>query len=73
MSNPAYSDLCTLTLLCRDGDGSPGVADVASHNLTKSADLEWEGDFLPVDPDLESVVVDVGYLLMRCSYGRRSM
>jgi isopenicillin N synthase-like dioxygenase len=67
---PAHSDLGTLTLLFQDDVGGLEVADLSSANAENSAEFEKDGTFKPVKPLPGTVVVNVGYLLMRWSNGR---
>ncbi|KAG9227981.1 thymine dioxygenase [Amylocarpus encephaloides] len=67
---PAHSDLGTLTLLFQDDIGGLEVADLASANAENSAEFEKHGSFKPVKPLPGTVIVNVGYLLMRWSNGR---
>jgi isopenicillin N synthase-like dioxygenase len=67
---PAHSDFGTLTLLFQDDVGGLEIADLSSANTEKSAEFEKHGSFKPVKPVLGTVVVNVGYLLMRWSNGR---
>lgn len=67
---PAHSDFGTLTLLFQDDIGGLEIADLGSANTEKSAEFEKNGSFRPVKPVPGTVVVNVGYLLMRWSNGR---
>ncbi len=67
---PAHSDFGTLTLLFQDDIGGLEIADLGSANTEKSAEFEKNGSFSPVKPVPGTVVVNVGYLLMRWSNGR---
>jgi isopenicillin N synthase-like dioxygenase len=67
---PAHSDFGTLTLLFQDDIGGLEIADLSSANTEKSAEFEKYGSFKPVKPVPGTVVVNVGYLLMRWSNGR---
>ena len=67
---PAHSDLGTLTLLFQDDTGGLEIADLRSANTEKSAEFEKNGFFRPVKPVPGTVVINVGYLLMRWSNGR---
>lgn len=68
--NPAHSDFGTLTLLFQDDVGGLEIADMTSPNIETSAELERSGTFKHVDPVPGTIVVNVGYLLMRWSNGR---
>jgi isopenicillin N synthase-like dioxygenase len=67
---PAHSDLGTLTLLFQDDIGGLEIADLGSANTENSAEFEKNGSFNPVRPLPGTVIVNVGYLLMRWSNGR---
>jgi hypothetical protein len=67
---PAHSDFGTLTLLFQDDVGGLEIADLGSANTEKSAEFEKHGSFTPVKPVPGTVVVNIGYLLMRWSNGR---
>ncbi|MCJ1245559.1 hypothetical protein MMC30_002763 [Trapelia coarctata] len=67
---PAHSDFGTLTLLFQDNVGGLEIADLRSMNTDTSAGFEKNGRFRPVEPKPGTVVVNVGYLLMRWSNGR---
>jgi hypothetical protein len=67
---PAHSDFGTLTLLFQDDVGGLEIADLGSANTEKSAEFEKYGSFTPVKPVPGTVVVNIGYLLMRWSNGR---
>jgi isopenicillin N synthase-like dioxygenase len=67
---PAHSDFGTLTLLFQDNVGGLEIADLGSANTEKSAEFEKLGSFTPVQPVPGTVVVNIGYLLMRWSNGR---
>jgi isopenicillin N synthase-like dioxygenase len=67
---PAHSDFGTLTLLFQDDVGGLEIADLGSANAEKSAEFEKHGSFTPVKPVPGTVVVNIGYLLMRWSNGR---
>ena len=63
--NPAYSDFGTLTLLFQKNVGGLGIADMSSTDKTSSSAVEKSGQFVHVDPNTASILVNVGYLLMR--------
>jgi isopenicillin N synthase-like dioxygenase len=67
---PAHSDIGTLTLLFQDSIGGLEIADLGSANTLNSAEFEKQGKFRPVKPISDTVIVNVGYLLMRWSNGR---
>jgi isopenicillin N synthase-like dioxygenase len=67
---PAHSDFGTLTLLFQDDVGGLEIADLGSADTEKSAEFEKHGSFTPVKPVPGTVVVNIGYLLMRWSNGR---
>jgi isopenicillin N synthase-like dioxygenase len=68
--NPAHSDLGTLTLLFQCDVGGLQVADMSSTDKTRSTAVNESAKFLDVEPNPESVLVNVGYLLMRWTNGR---
>jgi len=63
--NPAHSDFGTLTLFFQDAIGGLGMANTCSTSSEISAKLERNGRFIPIDPKSRTVLVNVGYLLMR--------
>ncbi len=67
---PAHSDFGTLTLLFQDDVGGLEIANLGSANTEKSVEFEKHGSFTPVKPVPGTVVVNIGYLLMRWSNGR---
>ena len=67
---PAHSDIGTLTLLFQDSIGGLEIADLGSASTEKSAEFEKHGKFRHVKPIPDTVIVNVGYLLMRWSNGR---
>lgn len=67
---PAHSDFGTLTLLFQDDVGGLEIAEPGSASTETSAGFEKEGRFRKVKPMPGTVVVNVGYLLMRWSNGR---
>jgi isopenicillin N synthase-like dioxygenase len=67
---PAHSDTSTLTLLFQDNIGGLEIADLESASTEKSAEFELQGKFKQVKPIANTVIVNVGYLLMRWSNGR---
>lgn len=67
---PAHSDFGTLTLLFQDDIGGLEIADLGSAKTVKSVEFEKDGSFIPVKPVPGTVIVNVGYLLMRWSNGR---
>lgn len=67
---PAHSDFGTLTLLFQDNIGGLEIAEPGSANTETSAGFEKDGRFRKVEPTPGTVVVNVGYLLMRWSNGR---
>jgi isopenicillin N synthase-like dioxygenase len=67
---PAHSDPGTLTLLFQDDVGGLEIAELGSATTDTSAGFEKSGRFRHVEPKPGTVVVNVGYLLMRLSNGR---
>ena len=67
---PAHSDFGTLTLLFQDDVGGLEIAEPDSANTETSVGFEKNGKFRRVEPKPGTVVVNVGYLLMRWSNGR---
>lgn len=67
---PAHSDFGTLTLLFQDDVGGLEIAEPGSANTETSVGFEKNGRFRRVEPKPGTVVVNVGYLLMRWSNGR---
>ncbi|CAD6588648.1 MAG: hypothetical protein ASARMPRED_003677 [Alectoria sarmentosa] len=67
---PAHSDFGSLTLLFQDNIGGLEIAEPGSASTDTSAGFEKEGRFQKVEPKSGTVVVNVGYLLMRWSNGR---
>ena len=67
---PAHSDFNTLTLLFQDSVGGLEIADPGSAPTSTSTGFEQNGRFQKVTPTPGTVVVNVGYLLMRWSNGR---
>ena len=67
---PAHSDFGTLTLLFQDNVGGLEIADLTSADTETSAGFKKHGRFRRVEPRPGTVVVNVGYLLMRWSNGR---
>jgi isopenicillin N synthase-like dioxygenase len=63
--NPAHSDLSTFTLLFQRDVGGLQVADMSSTNATSSAAVNESASFLDVEPNSTTILVNVGYLLMR--------
>ena len=68
--NPAHSDFGTLTLLFQDEVGGLEVADMSSTSNAASATVERSGRFIHADPEVGTIMVNVGYLLMRWTNGR---
>lgn len=68
--NPAHSDFGILTLLFHDAVGSLEIADTSSTNSEISASVERSGEFIHINPKPGTVLVNVGYLLMRWSNRR---
>ena len=68
--NPAHSDFGTLTLLFQDEVGGLEIADMSSTSSETSAGVEKDGTFIHVDPKPGTIIVNIGYLLMRWSNGR---
>ena len=66
----AHSDFGTLTLLFQDNVGGLEIAEPNSTRTASSAEAERVGRFRHVEPIAGTVVVNVGYLLMRWSNGR---
>jgi isopenicillin N synthase-like dioxygenase len=67
---PAHSDLGTLTLLFQYGVGGLQVADMNSTDKISSAAVNKSAKFLDIEPDHETILVNIGYLLMRWTNGR---
>jgi isopenicillin N synthase-like dioxygenase len=67
---PAHSDFGSLTLLFQDNTGGLEIADMSSTTKETSAGVERTARFLHIDPIPGTIVVNVGYLLMRWSNGR---
>jgi len=67
---PAHSDCGTLTLLFQDEVGGLEIADARTAQTDRSEELDRTGDFLFITPHPGTIVVNVGYLLMRWSNGR---
>jgi isopenicillin N synthase-like dioxygenase len=67
---PSHSDIGTLTLLFQDSIGGLEIADLGSASTLNSAEFEKHGKFRHVKPISDTVIVNVGYLLMRWSNGR---
>jgi isopenicillin N synthase-like dioxygenase len=63
--NPAHSDFGTLTLLFQHKVGGLEVADMSSTEKLSSTAVEKSAKFIPVEPNPETILVNVGYLLMR--------
>jgi isopenicillin N synthase-like dioxygenase len=68
--NPAHSDFGILTLLFQDEVGGLEIADTSSTSSEISARVERSGRFVHIDPKPGTVIINVGYLLMRWSNGR---
>jgi isopenicillin N synthase-like dioxygenase len=68
--SPAHSDFGTLTLLFQHDFGGLQVADMSSTDKTSSSAVDKSATFLNVEPDPETILVIVGYLLMRWTNGR---
>ncbi|KAF1813539.1 flavonol synthase/flavanone 3-hydroxylase [Eremomyces bilateralis CBS 781.70] len=68
--SPAHSDFGTLTLLFQRDVGGLQVADMSSTDKLSSAAVERTGTFLDVEPNPETILINVGYLLMRWTNGR---
>ena len=68
--NPAHSDFGTLTLLFQDEVGGLEIADMSSTSSETSVGAEKDGKFIQVDPKPGTIIVNIGYLLMRWSNGR---
>ncbi|KAL9618104.1 MAG: hypothetical protein Q9160_007174 [Pyrenula sp. 1 TL-2023] len=67
---PAHSDFGILTLLFQDHIGGLEIADMSSTSETASAAVEKSARFMHIDPQPGTVIVNVGYLLMRWTNGR---
>lgn len=67
---PAHSDFGTLTLLFQDHIGGLEIADMSSTSKTSSASVEESAKFVHIDPQPGTIVINVGYLLMRWTNGR---
>ncbi|PVH90946.1 Clavaminate synthase-like protein [Periconia macrospinosa] len=68
--NPAHSDFGTLTLLFQRNVGGLEIADMSSTDKSSSTGVEKSGKFIYVGPKPGSILVNVGYLLMRWTNGR---
>ena len=68
--NPPHSDFGTLTLLFQDKVGGLEIADPNSTSSSASATVERNGRFIHIDPEPGTIVVNVGYLLMKWTNGR---
>jgi isopenicillin N synthase-like dioxygenase len=68
--NPAHSDFGTLTLLFQRDVGGLQVADMSSTDKTNSTAVNESAKFLDVELNPETILVNVGYLLMRWTNGR---
>jgi isopenicillin N synthase-like dioxygenase len=67
---PAHSDFGTLTLLFQQDVGGLEIADMSSTDKTKTTDVEKSGQFIYADPKPGTILINVGYLLMRWTNGR---
>lgn len=70
MRSPAHSDFGTLTLLFQQEVGGLEVADMSSTEKLTSAAVEKSATFIPVEPNPDTILVNVGYLLMRWTNAR---
>lgn len=68
--SPAHSDFGTLTLLFQDEIGGLEIADESSTSNGTSATVDKSGKFIHIDPNPDTIIVNVGYLLMKWSNGR---
>jgi len=68
--NPVHSDFGTLTLLFQQKVDGLEVADMSSTEELSSAAVEKSATFIPVEPNPEMILVNVGYLLMRWTNAR---
>ena len=68
--SPAHSDFGTLTLLFQRDVGGLQVADMSSTDKISSTAVNKSAKFLDADPNPETILVNVGYLLMRWTNGR---
>jgi isopenicillin N synthase-like dioxygenase len=68
--NPAHSDLGTLTFLFQRDIGGLEIADMSSTDETTTAAVEKNARFVGIDPKPGTIVVNIGYLLMRWTNGR---
>lgn len=59
-----------MTLLFQDEIGGLEIADMSSTKSETSTKVEKDGKFIHVDPEPRTIIVNVGYLLMRWSNGR---
>lgn len=67
---PSHSDFGTLTLLFQRNVGGLQVADMSSTDKFSSSAVNESAKFLDVEPNPETILVNVGYLLMRWTNGR---
>lgn len=67
---PAHSDFGTVTLLFQDEVGGLEIADPRLGNPETSAEAEKRGTFQQVPPRHGTVLINVGYLLMRWTNGQ---
>ena len=68
--NSAHSDSGTLTLLLQHDVGGPKIADMSSTDTITTTAVEKDANFIAIDPKPGTIVVIVGYLLMRWTNGR---
>jgi isopenicillin N synthase-like dioxygenase len=68
--NAAHSDLGTLTLLFQHNVGGLEIADMSSTDKITTTAVEKDANFIAIDPKPGTIVVNVGYLLMRWTNGR---
>ena len=66
----AHSDSGTITLLFQDNVGGLEIADLSTTDKCTSVEAEKKGKFRRIRPIPGTVIVNVGYLLMRWSNGR---
>ncbi|KAF2194699.1 Clavaminate synthase-like protein [Zopfia rhizophila CBS 207.26] len=67
---PAHSDPGSLTLLFQQKVGGLEIADMSSTCETATVKVEQTAKFIAVEPQPATILVNVGYLLMRWSNGR---
>ena len=68
--SPAHIDFGTITLLFQQDVGGLEVADMNTTDKLSSVAVEKSAKFIPIEPDPGTVLVNVGYLLMRWTNAR---